>query len=141
MRLPKRDILATALVAVAVALYLLWLLDASLPGMSDTRVTGLAILALGFAASASAVVPGFEQLLHGGKIYLSVTTVLGLVAFAGGLTMVLWASSAGLAVMVGAMAALWAISTTHHLLLTKGQSEPVTTQLVATQREQHLSSR
>ena len=141
MRLPKKDIIATALVAVAVALYLLWLLDATLPGMNDTRVTGLAVLALGFAASASAVVPGFEQLMHGNKAYLSVTTLLGLVAFAGGLTMVLWASSAGLGVMVGAMAALWAISTTHHLLLTKGQSEPATTQLTAARREQHLSSR
>lgn len=141
MRLPKKDIIATALVAVAVALYLLWLLDATLPGMNDTRVTGLAVLALGFAASASAVVPGFEQLMHGNKTYLSVTTLLGLVAFAGGLTMVLWASSAGLGVMVGAMAVLWAISTTHHLLLTKGQSEPATTQLTAARREQHLSSR
>jgi uncharacterized membrane protein YqgA involved in biofilm formation len=139
MRLPKRDILATALVAVAVALYLLWLLDATLPGMSDTRVTGLVILALGFAASASAVVPGFEQLMHGNKTYLSVTTLLGLVAFAGGLTMLLWASSAGLGVMVGAMAVLWAISTSHHLLLTKGQPEPATAQLAAARREQHLS--
>ena len=141
MRLPKKDLIATALVAVAVALYLLWLLDATLPGMNDTRVTGLAVLALGFAASASAVVPGFEQLMHGNKTYLSVTTLLGLVAFAGGLTMVLWASSAGLGVMVGAMAVLWAISTTHHLLLTKGQSEPAMTQLTAARREQHLSSR
>jgi hypothetical protein len=141
MRLPKKDIIATALVAVAVALYLLWLLDATLPGMNDTRVTGLAVLALGFAASASAVVPGFEQLMHGNKAYLSVTTLLGLVAFAGGLTMVLWASSAGLGVMVGAMAVLWAISTTHHLLLTNGQSEPATTQLTAARRERHLSSR
>ena len=128
MRLPKRDIIATVLVAVAVALYLLWLLDATLPGMSDTRVTGLVILALGFAASASAVVPGFEQLMHGDKTYLAITALLGLVAFAGGITMVLWASEAGLAVLVGGMAVLWAIATTHHLLLAKGQSEPVTTQ-------------
>jgi hypothetical protein len=124
MRLPKRDVIATVLVAVAVALYLLVLLDAALPGMSDIRVTGLVILALGFAASASAVVPGFEQLMHGNKAYLTLTTLLGLVAFAGGLMMVLWASSTGLAVLVGAMVVLWAISTTHHLLLTKVRPEP-----------------
>lgn len=128
MRLPKRDIIATVLVAVAAALYLLWLFDAALPGMSDIRVTGLVILALGFAASASAVVPGFERLMHGNRTYLAVTTLLGLVAVTGGLTMVLWASSAGLAVLVGAMAVLWAISTTHHVLLTQGQSQPATTQ-------------
>lgn len=125
MRVPKRDIIATVLVAVAIALYLLWLLDATLPGMSGTRVTGLVILALGFAASASAVVPGFEQLMHGNKAYLGVTALLGLVAFAGGLAMVVWASDTGLAVVVGAMAVLWAISTTHHLLLAKRRSERI----------------
>jgi hypothetical protein len=39
--------------------------------MSSARVTGAAVLALGFAASASAVVPGFAQLLHGSKTYLA----------------------------------------------------------------------
>ncbi|SES43026.1 hypothetical protein SAMN05216199_3560 [Pedococcus cremeus] len=140
MRLPKRDLIATALVAAAVALYLLWLLDATLPGMSNIRVTGLAILALGFAASASAVVPGFAQLVHGNKTYLAATTLLGLVAFAGGLAMVLWASSAGLGVLVATMAVLWAIATIHHLRLSKGQSEP-TTQIAVAPREHHLSNR
>ena len=136
MRLPARDIVATALVAVAVALYLLWLFDASLPGMNDVRVTGLVVLALGFAASASAVVPGFEQLMHGNMAYLVVTAMLGLVAFGGGLAMVLWASNAGLTVLVGTMAVLWAISTIHHLLLAKEQSEPVASQLAASRRQQ-----
>jgi hypothetical protein len=141
MRLPKRDIIATVLVAVAAALYLLWLLDATLPGLSDTRATGLAILALGFAASASAVVPGFEGLMHGNKTYLAATTLLGLVAFAGGLTVVIWSASAGLAVLVVAMAALWAISTTHHLLLATAKSEPTTAQLGAARGERHVSRR
>jgi hypothetical protein len=44
---------------------LLWAIDSTLPGMSSTRATGVAVLALGFAASASAVVPAFGQLLHG----------------------------------------------------------------------------
>jgi hypothetical protein len=141
MRLPRRDIIATVLVAAAVALYVLWLFDATLPGLSDTRATGLTILTLGFAASASAVVPGFERLMHGNKTYLAATTLLGLVAFAGGLTVVIWNSSVGLAVLVGAMAALWAISTTHHLLLAKATSEPVTAQRGAARSEPHVSSR
>src|SRR5690242_16723882 len=114
MRLSKRDLVATVLVALAVALYLLWLVDATLPGMGGMRATGLVVLALGFTASAVAVVPGFERLLHGDRVYLAVTTLLGLVALAGGLTMLLRESSAGLAVLVGAMAVLWAISTAHH---------------------------
>jgi hypothetical protein len=140
MRLPKRDIIATILVAAAVALYVLWLLDAALPGMSDIRVTGLVILALGFAASASAVVPGFAQLMHGNKAYLTATTLLGLVAFAGGLALVLWASNAGLAVLVAAMAVLWAIATNHHLQLARRQSAPASGN-AADRREPQLSSR
>lgn len=119
MRLPKRDIIATGAVAVAVALYLLWLVDAALPGMTGTRATGLMILALGFLASATAVVPGFDQLMHGNKLYLAVTSLLGLVALIAGVVMLSSASSAALAVLMAALVALWVISTTHHVVLAK----------------------
>lgn len=140
MRLPKKDIVATALVGAAVVLYALWLFDATLPAMSGIRATGLVILVLGFVASAVAVVPGFERLMHGSKTYLAVTTLLGLVAFAGGLTLVLWSSSAGLAVLVTSMAVLWAIATTHHLRLATARMESATTQPTA-QREQDPARR
>jgi len=42
----------------------------------------LVVLSLGFVASASAVVPGFDELMHGNKVYLVVTSLIGLVAFA-----------------------------------------------------------
>ena len=138
MSLPKRDIVATILVAAAVALYLLWLFDATLPGMSGTRVTGTAILMLGFAASASAVVPGFDELMHGNRAYLAVTALLGLVAFAGGMAMLMSASSTGLAVLVGAMAVLWGIATTHHMLLSKRQPEGVPADVAAVRREHQV---
>jgi hypothetical protein len=141
MRLPKRDLIATVLVAVAGVLYLLWLLDVTLPGLGEVRATGLVILVLGFAASASAVVPGFAALMHGSRAYLAATALLGLVAFAGGLSMVLWASSAGLAVLVCAMVVLWAIATTHHLRLAQGQAGPSTTQLAEDRPAQHLTRR
>ena len=141
MSLPKKDIIATVLVAVAGVLYVLWLLDVTLPGMNTIRVTGLVILVLGFAASAVAVVPGFDALMHGSRTYLAATALLGLVAFAGGLTMLLWTSSAGLAVLVGAMVVLWAIATAHHLRLATGRSEPGAHQLAAPRPEEHLSSR
>lgn len=38
MRLPKRDLIATALVMVAGILYLLWVIDAAPPGMGGTRL-------------------------------------------------------------------------------------------------------
>ena len=118
MRLPKRDIIATGAVAVAVALYLLWLVDAALTG---TRATGLVILALGFLASATAVVPSFDQLMHGNKLYLAVTSLLGLVALIAGVVMLWSASSAALAVLLAALIALWVISTTHHVVLAKAE--------------------
>jgi hypothetical protein len=119
MHLPTRDIIATGLVAVAGLLYLLWAIDSTLPGMSSTRATGVAVLALGFAASASAVVPGFGQLLHGNKAYLVITSLIGLAALAAGVQMLITASGAGLTAVMAAMAVLWLIATIHHSLLAK----------------------
>jgi hypothetical protein len=124
MHLPKRDIIATGLVAVAGLLYLLWAIDSALPGMSSTRATGVAVLVLGFAASASAVVPGFDQLLHGNKAYLAMTSLIGLTALAAGVQMLITASGAGLTVMMAAMAMLWLIATIHHSLLAKAGQPP-----------------
>ena len=116
MRIPRRDVIATCLVAAAAVLYVLWLADSAPPGMSGTRATGILILGLGFAASATAVVPGFEQLLHGNKAYLAATSLLGLVAFAAGVLMLWSAGSTALAVLMAVMLALWAVSTTHHAM-------------------------
>ena len=115
MKVPKRDILATALVAVAGVLYGLW----ATGSWSNVRATGAVVLALGFVASASAVVPGFEQLLRGNKAYLAVTCVIGLVAFVAGVQMLIAASGTGLTVMMIAMGVLWAIATIHHTLLAR----------------------
>ena len=124
MYLPKRDVIATGLVAVAGLLYLLWAIDSALPGMGSTRATGMAVLALGFAASASAVVPGFDQLLHGSKAYLVLTSLIGLAALAAGVQMLIAASGAGLTVVMAAMAVLWLIATIHHSLLAKTGQPP-----------------
>ncbi len=117
MHLPIRDIIATGLVAVAGLLYALWAVDSALPGMTSARATGVAILALGFAASASAVVPGFGQLLHGNKAYLVITSLMGLAALAAGVQVLVTASGAGLTIVMAAMAVLWLIATVHHSLL------------------------
>lgn len=119
MRLPKRDVIATVLVAAAGLLYALWASDAAPPGLDSVRSTGVVILALGFAASASAVVPGFEELLHGNRAYVAVTSLIGLVAFVAGLQALIGASETGLGVLMVAMVVLWAIATVHHALLGK----------------------
>jgi hypothetical protein len=119
MHLPKRDVIATGLVAVAGLFYLLWAIDSALPGMGSARATGVAVLALGFAASAGAVVPNFDQLLHGSKMYLVATSLIGLAAVIAGVQMLITASGAGLSVVMAAMAVLWLIATGHHSLLAK----------------------
>jgi len=117
MHLPKRDIIATGLVAAAGLLYALWAIESTLPGLSSIRATGIVILALGVAASASAVVPGFDQLIHGNKVYLVVASLIGVVAFIGGLQVLVAANETGLGVMLVAMVVLWLIATIHHSLL------------------------
>jgi preprotein translocase subunit SecG len=124
MHLPTRDIIATCLVAASGLLYLLWAIGSTLPGMSSTRATGVAVLALGFAASASAVVPTFGQLLHGSKTYLAITSLIGLAALAAGVQMLITASGAALTVVMAAMAVLWLIATIHHSLLAKTGQPP-----------------
>ena len=119
MRLPRKDIIATSAVAVAVVLYVLWLADATVLGMNSTRVTGLAVLVLGFVASAVAVVPSFDQLIHGNRLYLAATSVLGVAALAAGVVMMWTASGTALAWLVVALVTLWAIATTHHVVLAR----------------------
>jgi hypothetical protein len=122
MRLPKKNLIATGLVAVAALVYLLWAIDFTLPGMDRVRVSGVVVLALGFAASASAVVPTFFALLHGNKAYLGVTSLLGLGALIAGLVMLIAASETGFAVLTAVLLVLWVITTVHHVLLARNTS-------------------
>ena len=124
MRIPRRDIIATSLVGVAGLLYVLWAIGSAPLGMSSTRATGIVILVLGFAASANAVVPSFDQLLHGNKAYLAVTSLIGLIALLGGVQMLVAASETGLGVMMAAMVVLWLITTIHHSLLARSTAPP-----------------
>lgn len=119
MRLPKKDLIATGIVALAALVYLLWAIDSTLPGLDRVRVSGTVVLALGFAASASAVVPTFFALLHGNKAYLTVTSLLGLAALIAGLVMLIAASETGFAVLTATLLVLWVITTVHHVLLAR----------------------
>jgi hypothetical protein len=135
MSLPKKDLIATALVAVAVVLYVLWALEGTLPGMSDTRVTAASILVLGFAASAIAVVPGFDQLVRGNKAYLATTSILGVVALVAGVQVMMTSSGVALSVVVATMIVLWAISTRHHLVLAREAQVPPRVETTSGHRE------
>lgn len=122
MHVPKRDVIATGLVAAAGVLYWLWAVESAPPGLASVRATGSVVLALGFAASASAVVPGFGQLLHGNKAYLVVTSIIGFAAFGAGLQMLIASSETGLGILMLTTVVLWAIATAHHLMLAQPAS-------------------
>ncbi len=114
MRLATRDVIATLLVAFAGVLYVLWLADTAPFGLDSVRTVGLVILGLGFAASVSAVVPGFGELLRGNRIYLGVTSAMGIVALVAGVRVLLTSSELGLGVLMGTMVVLWLVATFHH---------------------------
>ena len=112
MTVSRRDGIATVLVATTTVIYLLWLAG-PLGGLTASTVA-LLVLALGFIASASAVVPGFAALLAGSKTYLALASVAGLIALACGLLTMLQATELTLAVLVIATIILWAAATVRH---------------------------
>lgn len=118
MHLTTRDRWATAFVAIAALVYLFALLVDGSSTVTEVRVVTGIVLALGVAASASAVVPGFERLMHGSKTYLVVTSLLGAGAFAAGIAALVNGTELMLALLVACTVVLWAISTLRHSLAT-----------------------
>ena len=117
MRLSTCDVLATVLVGVAVVLDVLRTAGATPSALESVRATGIPVLVLGFLASAVAVVPSFDTLLHGSRVYVSIASGIGIVAAVAGALVLIVASAAALTTLVVAMVVLWAMATTHHLML------------------------
>ena len=113
MSMPWRDRIATLLIGTATLLYGLWLVG-PLAGLTASSVA-IIVLALGFIASASAVVPGFAALLSGSRLYLVLASVGGLVALACGVMTVMQATEVTLALLVIVTIGLWAGATARHM--------------------------
>ena len=119
MSLPRRDLFATVLVGVSVALYLAWAIGIAIPG--NVAGVALAVLILGVLASMSAVVPAFAELVHGSKLYFGATSALGLVALVAGVRAVALGEPLALTVLVMATTVLWGLSTVRHVELYQSQ--------------------
>jgi hypothetical protein len=118
MRLTWRDALATVFVLMAVAVYALWLAGVEVFGMSSVRAIGLVVLGLGLAASVVAVVYGVGAgLLDASRIYLVVTSLLGLGALIAGVVVLAAESEPMLAALVIATGAMWILATVRHARL------------------------
>lgn len=114
-RFPMRDALATLFVAIAVAIVAAWALGAAVPGFGSVGAVTVAVLVLGVAASMSAVVPGWDGLIHGSRVYFAIASVLGVVALAAGIWALMADEGAALGLLIAATLVLWAMSTMRHL--------------------------
>ncbi len=110
-----RDILATVFVAIGVVVAVVVLLGADVAVVTEVRGAAIALLVLGIAASVSAVIPGWDELVAGSRMYFAVASVIGLAALAAGAWAVAANEGLGLVAMVVATAALWAMSTARHV--------------------------
>jgi hypothetical protein len=117
MRLGRRDVVATVFVVAGVLAYALWLANHPVSGLSSARVVALVVLGTGVAASASAVVPSFNQLLHGSKMYMASTSLIGTAALVAGIIAVFRQTDAMLALLVATTVVLWIIATVRHTMM------------------------
>jgi hypothetical protein len=117
MRFGRRDLIATVCVVAGVLVYAFWAASHPLPGLSSVRVVALVVLGTGVAASASAVVPSFVQLLHGSKMYMAITSLVGALALVGGIIAVFRQTDVTLHLLVVATVALWIIATVRHTMM------------------------
>ena len=82
------------------------------------------VFGLGLAASVTAVVYGVGAgLLRASKMYLTIASLMGLVALMAGVIALMNVNEAMLAALVAATVALWAMSTVRHLLATETRVE------------------
>ncbi|HEU5205780.1 MAG TPA: hypothetical protein VFU17_15920 [Candidatus Limnocylindrales bacterium] len=114
MQIGLRDRIATAFVIVGVGLAVTWWASAPFVETLDVRSVSIAVTALGMLASASAVVPGFGELLRGSRSYLVGTSVLGTLALIAAGVSIVYLDERALVALVVATIVLWAVSTVRH---------------------------
>jgi hypothetical protein len=121
MRLTWRDGMATLFVAAAVVVFALWRTDTAMTEMS-TRVMAVMVFALGWLGCtsdakrmSSVYTPGAED--RPSTPYTVLVSLLGLAALVAGIWAIVAASETMLAVLIGAMVALWLVTTVRHAVV------------------------
>jgi hypothetical protein len=85
------------------------------PGFDSVGAVAIAVLVLGVAASMSAVVPGWDDLIHGSRLYFAGASAIGVVALVAAMWAIIAGEATALAPLILATVVLWAISTMRHL--------------------------
>lgn len=127
MSLSWRDIMATCFVGTAVLTYVWWLTGTGPAGISGPRAAAAVIFGLGIAACYSDQQQMTGVYGAGGHVrapmpYVVITSVLGGAALGAGVIAMITGSSAMIATLTAAMAALWAISIVRHVATTHGRT-------------------
>lgn len=111
-----RDGLATAFVAIGLVVYGAWVMADGIAGFQSVGAVSLALLVVGIAASASAVVPGFGELLtEGSRLYLAVASALGGLALGVGIWGIVGGDGIAVTLLAIFTVSLWAMSTARRL--------------------------
>jgi hypothetical protein len=117
MRLTWKDAVATVFTAGIVAIYIAFLLDLGWPLIASVRGTTAALLVLGAVGGCALGTVGAQygkNLQPVARTLVVIATVLGVVALGAGIYALITASEVALAVLFGAIVALWLTATVRH---------------------------
>jgi hypothetical protein len=120
MRLSLRDGVATVCSVAAVTLYVLWLPDHHILGLSGTRAAGVIVFALGFVACSADrrglmnVFGAGDRSLRVSMTYRIVAASAGAIALVAAIGAIALRSQPMLATLVAAIVVLWLMSTARH---------------------------
>lgn len=109
-----RDRVAAVMVGLGVLIATSWFVGAPWIGDLDVRAVSGVVLVLGLVPSAAAVVPGFDSLVRGSRMYLAASSLLGLAAFGAAIVALSASDERGLVALVVLMVVLWSLATLRH---------------------------
>lgn len=125
MKLTWRDAATAPFMAAIIGIYVAHLYGANGWLVSSTRETGAAIFVLGMFGGCA--LSGASEVMrtdrsHGVQLYAALASWLGFIALTAGIATVLTGDGAALAILFGAIMALWVLATLRHAFTEPWQS-------------------
>ena len=114
MKLTWKDAVASAIVGVAIALYIGHLAGADLSFVSGPRVLAAVLLGLGFAAFVAAAEIPDQPEDPAGRRWITTFGVLGTISVIAGVAGMISTSAVFLAVLIGCITLMWILATVRH---------------------------
>jgi hypothetical protein len=136
MRLTWKDGVTTAVMALVLAVYLLYTSGADVVFVSSVRGASVAILLLGAIGCGYGAADQLYKASDAAttRAYTVVASAFGATALVAGLIALIFGSEVALTVLFAATAALWLIATMRHLI-SAGKAPPVTGDVTEPRKE------